>query len=164
MKTVTVKIKGISNIETEAAQIHKLLTEDNRIRKRSRAKTCTDHEKWTEDDVRQWLEYPNVIHKVVTYENDVIAYATATLGERLVVLDRFVVARDHRRQGIGNSVINHLKAILPGLRREVIAVDVGEVNLPAQLFLKQAGFAYFRTLEANRPELTRYAFRYPPAK
>lgn len=66
-----------------------------------------------------------------------MSYDVARVSKIKVV--SFVVSEPQRRQKIGTAMIMHIVGKLNG-RRNKVELSVSEYNLPAQLFLRSAGF------------------------
>jgi ribosomal-protein-alanine N-acetyltransferase len=69
-------------------------------------------------------------------------------GSRLVVLRNIAVAPYWRRSGVGRAMLERLDEKLRGAEDRIQAV-VAESNLPAQLFLRAAGYKAVRVLRGH---------------
>jgi [ribosomal protein S18]-alanine N-acetyltransferase len=93
-----------------------------------------------EEEILANMRRPNVIGMVAERGQCVRGHVLYRLERsRLVLIDLAVNPAD-RRLGVGAAMIDKLKGKLRPDRRNRIALDVHEDNLPLQLFLKAQGF------------------------
>lgn len=101
---------------------------------------------WTAKEVRQFMNRTDHIPKVILRNNKVVGYVFYVLHQRVVEIRQLAVDPEYRRQGLGKQLVQHLLQALPSLRRRVVAIEVPEHHLEAQVFLRDLGFRWFRTL------------------
>jgi len=83
---------------------------------------------------------------------------------RIQVLN-FAACPEYRRRGVGTQMMAKLIGKLSAQRRNRIALEVRETNLPAQLFFRQCGFravSVLRGFYEDTPEdayLMQYRYR-----
>jgi ribosomal protein S18 acetylase RimI-like enzyme len=78
-----------------------------------------------------------------------VGFAAFVHKESHVEMIRFGVRPDHRRNGVGRSLVGSVKAnLIPGLRPTLVS-RVPEYNLAAHLFLRAEGFRWTRTEECE---------------
>lgn len=121
-------------------------------------------EAMSEKFVEDFMDQTDHIPKVLLLGRKVVGYNFYVLHKKVVTIHQLAVDSEFRRRGYATRMINDLKSSLPGLRRRIIAAEVREDNLEAQLFLKANHFEWFKTLkgEGDRPD--RYAFKYVARK
>lgn len=129
---------------------------------------------WSEDDFIRCLQQRNCIGMVAEHDDRVLAFMIYELHKtRLHVLNLAVDPRVQRRD-VGTQMIAKLITKLSRQRRTLIACEVRETNLAAQLFLQAQGFgavsvlrnfyedtdedAYLFTYEFRRPSFVRRWF------
>lgn len=96
---------------------------------------------WTEEDFLVHLRNRNCIGTV--YESPsllVHGFMIYELHADCLRLINLAVAPEVRRAGVGQMMVQRLIDKLSQQRRRFIDAEVRETNLPAQLFLSQAGF------------------------
>lgn len=110
----------------------------------------------------EWVSLPNHIVKVYAHQGRVIGYCSYILQRSYVQLYDITIDPKHVREGYGTKLVQHLQDSLRNLRRRIIAVQVEVNNLPAQLFFKEMGFCWFRTLFKGTPKeayVMKYTYR-----
>jgi ribosomal-protein-alanine N-acetyltransferase len=95
---------------------------------------------WTEDDFIRCLRQRNCIGMVAEQDDRVVGFMIYELHKNRLHILNFAVAKDFRRQGVGQAMVNKLLSKLSHERRNRIMLEVRETNLDAQLFFKHLGF------------------------
>ena len=95
---------------------------------------------WTEEDFIRCLRQRNCIGMVAEVDNQVVGFMIYELHKTRLHILNFAVDADHRRRGIGRSMLEKLLGKLSHERRNRIMLEVRETNLEAQLFFKTLGF------------------------
>ena len=95
---------------------------------------------WTEEDFLACLRQRNCIGMVAEQEGRVVGFMIYELHKTRLHILNFAVASSCRRLGIGTQMIEKLINKLSQQRRQEIALEVRETNLPAQLFFQAQGF------------------------
>ena len=95
---------------------------------------------WSEEDFARCLRQRNCIGMVAEMSDSIVAFTVYELHRARLHVLNFAVLRSHRRLGIGTQMINKLTAKLAPDRRNRIALEVRETNLPAQIFFRSLGF------------------------
>ena len=95
---------------------------------------------WDDDDYVRCLRQPNVIGKVLEEDEEVVGYMLYELHKTSLRILRLAVDPWHRRRAVARQLIESLIHKLAPARRTVLAINVRESNLVAQLFLRRLGF------------------------
>ena len=95
---------------------------------------------WTEEEFTRCLRQRNCICMVAEKDNEVVGFMIYELHANRIHLLNFAVHEDHRRQGVGKSMVSKLLDKLSHEYRNRIMLEVSETNLVAQLFFKAMGF------------------------
>ncbi len=95
---------------------------------------------WTEDDFIRCLRQRNCIGMVAEEGDKVVGFMIYELHKNRLHILNFAVGEDHRRSGVGLSMVTKLLGKLSQERRNRIMLEVRETNLEAQLFFKKIGF------------------------
>ncbi len=115
---------------------------------------------WDQPVLMNYLETKDRIPKVMTVNRDVVGYLFYTMKKKVIVIDQIAVDPEHWRQGYATGMVQRLKDTMPGLRRQIIGVRVSEMNLGTQLFLRENGFRWIRTLTDSRSGEDFYLMRW----
>lgn len=122
---------------------------------------------WTEEDFVRVLRQSKCLGVAAEIDNKIVGYMIYDLhDEKTIQLLNFAVHRAFRRRGVGRHMIQKLIGKLSTQRRTKIVGEVMESNLPAQLFLRSAGF-YCVSLLRNYydgTDETAYRMRYDLVK
>jgi ribosomal-protein-alanine N-acetyltransferase len=94
----------------------------------------------SEDDFIRCLRQRNCIGMVAEQDNEVVGFMIYELHKNRLHILNFAVHPEHRRTGVGQSMVNKLLGKLSHERRNRIMLEVRETNLEAQLFFKSIGF------------------------
>lgn len=95
---------------------------------------------WYEEDFVRCLRQRNCIGMVAEQGERVVGFMIYELHKfRLHVLN-FAVAKNMRRQNVGEQMLTKLIGKLSSQRRTRITLEVRETNLDAQLFFRESGF------------------------
>lgn len=95
---------------------------------------------WFEDDFVRCLQQRNCIGMVAERDGRVIGFMIYELHKSRLHILNFSVAPGHRRQGVGQQMIDKLVGKLSHRRRTRITLEIRETNLGAQLFFRESGF------------------------
>jgi ribosomal-protein-alanine N-acetyltransferase len=123
---------------------------------------------WCEDDFIRCLRQRNCIGMVAEMNDRVVGFMIYELHKTRLHLLNFAVARQYRRQGVGDQMLAKLVAKLSSQRRTRILLEVRETNLAAQLFFRKLGFRAVSVLRDFYEDTTEDAYlmqyRYRPAE
>jgi ribosomal-protein-alanine N-acetyltransferase len=115
---------------------------------------------WTEDEFVQSLRLRNVIGMVAEHQDMVIGYMIYELHRDSIHLLSIAVHPDFRRQGVGAAMLAKLVSKLYQ-RRGKITTLASEINLDAQVFLREYGFRATEVVKDHyRPHEDAYFFVY----
>ena len=121
---------------------------------------------WSEDDYIRCLRQRNCIGMVAEKDNEVVGFMIYELHKNRLHILNFAVHPEHRRTGVGQSMVNKLLGKLSHERRNRIMLEVRETNLEAQLFFKSIGFRAISVLRDFYDDTIEDAyltqFRYQP--
>ncbi len=132
-------------------------------------------EPWDEEYFLRQLRCRDVIGMVAEGPSPTGAHDGPVLGsmvyrlhrERLELL-RLAVHADHRNRGVGRAMLDKLIGKITSHRRTTIDLQVGESNLPAQLWLRACGFRATTVLRdayegsATTEDAYRFEYRFAP--
>lgn len=94
----------------------------------------------TEKSLDRMFKRSSVVCTVAEIEGKVVGFMSYDVGRvSKIKMVSFFVDEGHRRNGVGTKMISTLTSKLGGKRNRV-ELSVSEYNLPAQLFLRSAGF------------------------
>ena len=105
-----------------------------------RIEDASFREPWTEDDFVKSLQQRNIIGMVAEHRDLVIAYMIYELHRDSIHLLSIAVHPDFRRQGVGTAMLAKLASKLQYQSRSKITTMASEINLDAQMFLREHGF------------------------
>ena len=116
---------------------------------------------WCEDEFLMCLRQRNVIGMVAELDHKLVGFMIYELHRRALRILNFAVDPEFRRRGIGRQMVRRLADKLSTERRTEIVLEVGETNLPAQLFFGRLGFTATKVLRGHysHPFLDAYAMR-----
>lgn len=115
---------------------------------------------WTEEDFLSCLRQRNCIGTVAEIKKEIVGFMVYELTKQKINILNFGVSRSYRRQSVGTSMIDRLKAKLSPETRNMITLDVRESNLDAQLFFKANGFEAFNVLRGNYDDTDEDAYQF----
>lgn len=95
---------------------------------------------WTEEDFMRCLRQRNCIGMVAEQDDEIVGFMIYELHKTRLHILNFAVHSGHRREGVGNLMVEKLKSKLSTQRRNRIVLEVRETNLDAQLFFQQQDF------------------------
>lgn len=95
---------------------------------------------WAEEDFLNCLRHRNVIGTIAECGERVIGFMIYELYRTKLHIINCAVHQDWRRQGVGAQLVGNIVQKLSSHGRRHITVDVGEMNLDAQLFFRHLGF------------------------
>lgn len=101
---------------------------------------------WTASDFHDFLGRRHKIGMVAKVGNRIAGFGTYELNSDHIRLTSIAVDPLIRRQGVGESMISHLKRKLSTRSRTSIIAETRETNIAAQLFLRDQGFFAERIL------------------
>lgn len=116
---------------------------------------------WTEAGFLGVLGCRSCIGIVAERGGRVVGYAVYRLYRRRFEILNLAVAPDVRRRGVGSALLLSLAAKLYGTPRQALGLNVGERNLPAQLFLRAVGFRAAGVLRRPREDRLRFTWVAP---
>ena len=115
-----------------------------------------------ETALRTWVSLPNHIVKVYVHRKRIVGFCSCILNRSFVQLYDIGIDPLELRKGYGTQLVEHLQDSLRNLRRRIIAAQIASNNLAAQVFFRELGFCYFRTLFKNTTKeayVLRYTYR-----
>ena len=114
---------------------------------------------WDADDWSDLMSLPNSFGKVAVSlkDNRVVGYIAWITQQRRLEVVRMAVARPFRRQGVGTLLLMDLAMKLSNNRRPYLRIDVPEICLDMQLFLRHHGIRCTDVIEDGE---TLYRFRH----
>lgn len=95
---------------------------------------------WSEDEFIRCLRQRNCIGMIAEIKDRVVGYMIYELHKNRLHILNFAVDSQHRRTGVGSTMIDRLVLKLSPQRRPRILLEVRETNLDSQLFFKAMGF------------------------
>lgn len=95
---------------------------------------------WSEEDFIRCLRQRNCIGMVAERDDEIVGFMIYELHKNRLHILNFAVSDEHKRCGIGQSMVSKLVGKLSNDRRNRIMLEVRETNLEAQLFFKKLGF------------------------
>ena len=113
---------------------------------------------WSEEDFTRCLRQRNCIGMVAESGDSVVAFMIYELHRSRLHVLNFAVLRSHRRLGIGSRMMEKHSGKLSPDRRSRIVLEVGETNLPAQLFFRSLGFRAISVLKDFYQDTTEDAY------
>lgn len=113
---------------------------------------------WDRKDLEKFCNCPDCWIKVIQRDGQIVAGMGYILHKRVVTIRHLFVTKLARRRGLGKRLIRHILMSLKRMQRRIVAVEVPEKQLAAQLFFKACGFYWFRTVQKNGRTL--YCMRY----
>lgn len=95
---------------------------------------------WDEDEFRKTQRRKNVIGMTALHGERVVGFLIYELQREALHLINLAVHPRWRRRGIGEQMVDKLKAKTGSHRRDKITLGIGEKNLGGQLFFRQQEF------------------------
>ncbi len=95
---------------------------------------------WSDGDFTRCLRQRNCIGMVAERNEIVVGFMIFELHKTSLRIINFAVHEQHRRTGIGTTMVAKLTSKLSEQRRTNVIIEIRETNLPAQLFFKSQGF------------------------
>ena len=105
-----------------------------------RIEDASFREPWTEDEFVRSLRLRGVVGVVAEHQDVVISYMIYELLRDSIHLLSIAVHPDFRRQGVGTTMLAKLASKMEYQRRGKITTLASEINLDAQVFLRDYGF------------------------
>ena len=115
---------------------------------------------WTEEDIIAMLRHPHVIAKVVEYRDGIGGFVFYRLHRTKLHVDNIAVHPLGQRRGIGTAIVDNLKSKLSPTTRTILALDVRESNLNAQLFFRHHGFKAVKVIRNAYKDTDDDAYRF----
>lgn len=109
------------------------------ILSRETAESSVD-EWYAPGELRSELSHPRSILAVAETDGGVVGFVHAVTGDELGHVLRLYVAPDHRRQGIGRRLLDHVVDAMAGLGFDRVAALVLAENDPGVEFYRSLGF------------------------
>jgi ribosomal-protein-alanine N-acetyltransferase len=113
---------------------------------------------WMEAEFVRVLRQQACIGMVAEADEDVAGYLIYELRKTSIEVLNIAVKPERQRQGIGREMLTHLTRRLSHPGRKWITFQVGESNLPAQLFLRANGFRAARILRKSYQDSSEDAY------
>ena len=95
---------------------------------------------WREENFIRCLMQRNCVGMVAEHNDRVVGYMIYALYKSRIHLLNLAVAEEYRLRGVGWQMMAKMIAKLSLKRRRLLLLEVGENNLPAQLFFRRLGF------------------------
>jgi ribosomal-protein-alanine N-acetyltransferase len=114
--------------------------------------------KWTEEDFLGCLRQRNCIGMVAEHDGRIVGFMIYELHKAKLQILNFAVARHCRRRGVGGQMVEKLVDKLSQQRRNEIALEVRETNVPAQHFFHSQGFRAVRVLRDHYADSSEDAY------
>lgn len=95
---------------------------------------------WSEEMLLARLRERDCIGMIAEHRDRIVGYMVYSLMPTAIVIDRFAVATDCRRSGVGSQMMSKLIGKLSSQRRNRIKATVRETQLDFQLFARSQGF------------------------
>jgi ribosomal-protein-alanine N-acetyltransferase len=119
---------------------------------------------WSHNDFIRCLRQRNVIGLVARDDNDsVLGYVIYELHKHYFEILNLAVHPDHRRRGVGSTLINRLAMKLAEQRRVALWFNLWERNDEGHLFLRALGFkakhVMRRFYEDDNDDAYRFGYR-----
>jgi ribosomal-protein-alanine N-acetyltransferase len=93
---------------------------------------------WPEEEFRRCLNQRNCFGMIAEHENRVLGFMIYQLYRDGIYLIDFAVATEYRRRYVGCQMVATLASKLSSHTRNLIALEVSETNLVAQVFFRNA--------------------------
>lgn len=106
---------------------------------------------WNAAEFTKAITNASVVCKVGEINEQVVGFIVYELHKKKFHVASFAVAPDHRKQGVGRQLMQHLISML-NEERTRITMEVREKNLAAQKFCKAIGFKALRVLRDYYPD------------
>lgn len=100
---------------------------------------------WAEEDFLKHLRQRSMIGMVAEIGEKVVGFMVYELHKAKLEILNLAVDLNYKGKGIGQCMVDKLKAKLSQHRRTYVSIHVRETNLPAQLFFKHVGFQATKT-------------------
>lgn len=113
---------------------------------------------YEEDDFMDTFRFGRALGGIYRQDKKINGFIIYEFRRKSVYLWNLAVHPDHRRQGIGASLVNKLVRNASSLRDRII-IEIRETNLPAQLFLRKQGFKATKILKNFYDETPEDAYK-----
>jgi len=95
---------------------------------------------WTEEEFLQCLHQPNCLGMVAEYEGRVVGFVIYETPKNRIFVTNIATDPEFQRHGVARQMIQKLVAKMIYQRRQKIAIEIRETNLPALLCFRALGF------------------------
>lgn len=95
---------------------------------------------WTPGVLLSELENENTKYIVIKEDDDIIGFAGVWITPDDVELNNIVIRKDKRGNGYSKILLEKLLEISSGVGREIITLEVSEINEPAIFLYQKYGF------------------------
>ncbi len=107
---------------------------------------------WSREDFLRHLRPKTCIGVVAESHGSVVGYMVYENYRRRVYLHNLAVDPTYRRMGVGRELVGRLLKRLTQNKSDIIALEVRESNLTAQLFFRSMGFRAIDIIQAAGDE------------
>jgi len=101
---------------------------------------------WTQEEMIEAITAHRQVGMVAERDGQVVGHMVYRLSKTSIEILTMAVHPDHRRQSVGFAMFQKLLGKLSRDKRYLLFTDVVETNLPAQLFCKDMGMRWTRTI------------------
>jgi ribosomal-protein-alanine N-acetyltransferase len=95
---------------------------------------------WTEEEFLQCLHQPNCLGMVAEHEGRVVGFVIYETPKNRIFVTNIATDPEFQRHGIARQMIQKLVAKMIYQRRQKIAIEIRETNIPALLCFRALGF------------------------
>ena len=95
---------------------------------------------WNEQQFREEIEFPQAYTCVCETESDVVGFATMQTAAEFAHINEFAVHPDHRRRGLGRSMMQDIVRECGERGCDSISLEVRRSNAPARALYESFGF------------------------
>lgn len=113
---------------------------------------------WTEEEFLRCLRQRNCIGMVAELGEKVVGFMIYELHKQKLHILNFAVHSAHRRQRVGEQMMQKLVSKLSSHRRDCITLEVRESNLVSQLFFRESGFRAVRVIRKHYEDTSEDAY------
>ena len=95
---------------------------------------------WTEEEFLQCLHQPNCLGMVAEHEGHVVGFVVYETPKNRLLITNIATSPDFQRHGIARKIIQKLIVKMVYQKRQKIAIEIRETNLPALVCFRALGF------------------------
>ena len=95
---------------------------------------------WTEEEFLQCLQQRNCLGMVAEYEGRIVGFVIYETPKSRIFVTNIATDPEFQRHGIARQMIQKLVAKMIYQRRQKIAIEIRETNIPALLCFRALGF------------------------